>query len=422
MPLPAATKPDPSATFQADIVAVVGEVRDAFARIIEHACPGPKVVTAICEAFGIHRKLAWQVSKVAYSTDPFIAARHLPGGRSLLLWLDAIADAGIPANMVSAARAAVERFEVLAATHASSRAELEMLLESCTGAGPDGDAEAHAKWRQQSFAGNSFVWGAHCRVLLAMMVLQPSETHARYFHCVQVRGLIGFRQTRAGVRWLVNQSVVADDKARTESSIERVPLDPEAAVACEGVPVLPRFCSTPMPTLLRRRGPDGVLLDEFVSASIGQRGERTLVTGEIARNIGPAHATPHDRLAHFGTGVRIPTELLHFDLFVHHALFGKVERELRVFSDLAAPIAFDDTDTLPVPERITPLGRGVSLAQTRDIPSYTDLAGYVFDAIGADPDQYDLFRVQVPFPPMPVSVMMRHPLPPAPEPGPGAAS
>jgi hypothetical protein len=401
------------APFEAAVVELVHGVRDAFARIIEYRCNGAKVVTALCEAFGIHRKLAWQVTKVAYSDDPFVAARHVPAGRSLAAWLDAASSAGVPRALVDAGRHAALRFDELASAHAASRAEFEMLLESCAGRSGAEDPEAHARWREQSFRGNSFVWGAHCRVLMAMMVLTPSDDVDGFFHCVQVRGLMGYRQTRAGVRWVVNQGVVTDDRANATSGVRRVPLDPDAAHSHGGVPVLPAYCSNPMPRLNRRVMAEGVVLDEFVAAGVGQSGERSLVTAEVARNIGPAHQTPRDTFAHFGTGVRIPAESLHFDLFVHRTLFtvpgggGDRERELRVFSDLASPAASDDADALPVPERIAPLGRGVALAQTPDIPAYTDLALGVFQRLDADAGEYDLYRVRMAFPPMPVSVMIR---------------
>lgn len=397
----------PSGSFQAATVAAIEPVRDAFARIIERKCRGPKVVTGVCEAFGVHRKLAWQVIKVAYSADPFVAARHVPGGKPLEVWLEAARGAGVPRALVDTARRAADQFAEHAASAAGSRAELEMLLESCAAA----ENESHEKWRQQSYEGNAFTWGAHCRVLMAMMVLSPSVDRARHFHVAQVKGLVGFRQTRAGVRWVVNQTVVADDAARIADGLSRRALDPEAAAHHGGVPVIPRFCSEPVPEL-SRRSVGGMVVDEIVAGPLGQAGERTLVTGEVIRNLGRAHATPEDRIAHFGAGVRIPAESLHLDVFTHRGLFGEVERELRVFSDLASPVAFDDADALPVPERLSKLGLGVSLAQSPDIPGYPELASWVFSALGEDPAEYELVRVRMAYPPMPATVMVRHPLPP----------
>lgn len=395
------------AGFEAATVAAVVPLRDAFARIIERKLPGPKVVTGVCSAFGVHRKLAWQVMKVAYSDDPFVAARHVPSGHGVSVWLGAAKESGVPATLVETARRAADRFAEHAAAHAGSRAELEMLLESCAGGG----SGVHERWRQQAYEGNAFLWGAHCRVLLGMMVLAPSADRPRGFHVAQVKGLVGFRQTRAGVRWVVNQAVVADDGARVDGGLSRRALDPDAAERHGGVPVLPRFCSEPVPALSRRMA-GGMVVDEIVAGPLGQTGERTVVTGEVVRNVGVAHATPEDRIAHFGTGVRIPAESLHMDLFVHRGLFGEVERELRVFSDLASPVAFDDADALPAPERISRLGRGVALAQSPDIPDYRELASWVFGSLGEDPEEYDLFRVRMAYPPMPATVMVRHPLPP----------
>lgn len=403
----AAGQPSEGGGFQAETVRAVAGVRQAFARIIETKCAGPKSVSALCDAFGVHRKLAWQIAKVAYEADPFIAARHMPNARGVESWLDAARARGVPDALLDTARAASDAFGAVLDAHARSRTEVEMLLESCA---PSADPAAEMKWREQAFIGNSFTWGAHCRALLAICVLTPSEDRARHFHAAQVRGLLGFRQTRPGVRWVVNQSVVAADDSTTQTTLVRTPLDPDAARANRGVPVLPQFCSTPMPAVTRRVAADGMVHDEFLPGPVGQAGERTLVTGELMRNIGPDHATEHDKVAHFGAAVRTPAELLHFDLFVHRALFGQVTRELRVFSDLASPIAFDDADALSVSDAITPLGRGVALAQTPDIPAYADLAAAVFRSIGADPAEYDLHRVRVPYPPMPTTVMVRHEL------------
>jgi hypothetical protein len=395
-------------SFQADTVEALAKVRGLFSQLVEFKCPADRSVTQIASSFGIHRKLAWQVGKVAYSADPFLAARHVPSPKSVDVWLKAAANAGCPTDLVQEATSAAQRFHSLAAAHTRSEQEFEMLLESCAQA----DEAAHIRWRQQSFHGNSFLWGAHCKVLLSLMVFQPSLDKDRYFHLAQVRGLIGFRQTRQNVRWLINQSVVADDNAQVNTGLQREPLDPAEAREHLGVPVLPRFCSSPMPEFSRRTTPRGMMADEFVSGPVGHAGERTLVTGEIIRNLGLAHATEHDKVAHFGAGIRIPTELLHMDLFVHRSLFPGVQRDLCMFSDLNSDVAFDESDALPIPERIQPLGRGIGLAHTADIPAYPELASTVFARLGADASEFDLFRVRIQFPPMPVTVMVRHPLPP----------
>ena len=393
--------------FRREMVGAVTQIREAYARMIELRCSGSKTVSEVGAAFGVHRKLAWQVIKVAYAEDALVASRHMPSGKSNQLWLAAARSRGVAEPLVMAASDAFARFERVVESHAADRNEFEMMVESIAGAG---DVAAEERWRQHSFLGNSFTLGAHCRVLLAMCVLMPSEDREHYFHSVQVRGLIGFRQTRAGVRWVVNQSVVLDDDSRQGEGMERAAIDPAGAAAHNGVPVIPEFCSDPVPVLSRRPGAGGVVQDEFRSSAVGSTGERTLVTGEILRNVAPVHATERDRVAHFGTAVRTPTEMLHFDLFVRAGLFGEVERELRVFSDLASPVSFEEQDALSVSDRIVSMGRGVGLAQAPDLPGYPDLASSVFDRLGVDPSEYELYRIRMAYAPMPTTVMMKHAL------------
>ncbi len=392
--------------FESDLAQVAASLSRAFARVIEHVSPDSRAVTSLAERLGVHRKLAWQLSKIAYTTDPFEAARHMPTPRALESLL-ADLHTRVPAGMASAASEAVARFEAVLTTHADTRVEREMLLDSFA---PARDPETDARWRQQAFVGNSYTWGAHCRLLLALCILTPSDDRDLYFHAVQVRGLIGFRQTRRAVRWLVNQAVVADDASRITRDLERTPLDPEAADANQGVPLLPEFCSDPPPPLIRSTAPDGMVHDEFVEAEPGRKGERSLVTAEIVRNLAPTHATPNDRVAHFGTAVRTPAEVLHFDLFVHAGLFGDVRRELRVFSDVANPMAFADHDAIDIAAEIERLGTGLTYAHTPDLPAYDQLAESVFTRLNRDPGEYELYRVRVPYPPMPTTVMVRHEL------------
>jgi hypothetical protein len=165
-----------------------------------------------------------------------------------------------------------------------------------------------------------------------------------------------------------------------------------------------------MPALARAPAAGGMVQDEFESACVGLTGERTLVTGEVLRNLAPTYATEADKVAHFGSGVRTPAEMLHFDLFVRAGLFGDVGRDLCVFSDLASPASFDERDALRVSDRIVSLGRGVSLAQAPDLPGYPDLAAGVFGRLGLEPDDYELYRIRMAYPPMPATVMMRHDL------------
>jgi hypothetical protein len=113
----------------------------------------------------------------------------------------------------------------------------------------------------------------------------------------------------------------------------------------------------------------------------------------------------------FGAVVRTPSEVFVFDHFVHRDLFPDVQRELCVFGELNSPITQSDDDRLPVSEKIEHLGHGVSAARTPDIPGYAQLLRSVFANAGWNPEEFDLFRIRMAFPPMPTSVVIRHDFP-----------
>lgn len=402
--------PDTTSTidrFQVDTSEAVGQARNVYAQILEQKCPGSKAVSVVADAFGIHRKLAWQIIRVAYADDPFIAAKHMPSKRSTEVWAKAAKTNGVSRELVDSIRNAGDGFQSLIETHASTKTEFDLLIDSATSGS---DIQIERKWRQQAFEGNSFIWGAHCKVLMALCILMPSEDREHFFHAAQIRGLMGFHQTRPNTRWVVSQSLAVDDDSKHEADMQRRAIDPEAAAKYSGVPVIPEFCSDPMPQLERSKTPEGMMQDEFLSQEIGLQGERSLVTGEILRNIAPTHAMPHDKIAHFGSGVRTPAEMLHYDLFVYKGLFGAVQRDLCVFSDIASPYTFREADELTVGDTITQLGRGISMAQSPELPGYKALAGKIFDRLGHDPDNFELYRIRMPYPPVPSTVAVKHEL------------
>jgi len=292
-------------------------------------------------------------------------------------------------------------------THAGSRAEFDMLIESF---GQASDLATEEKYRQHAFTGNSYTLGVQCRVLMSLCIQTPSTDRPDHFNAVQVRGLMGYRQTRPGVRWVVNQSIVLDDDNKQDRRMTRHPLDEEAARKFGGVPVVPELCSDPVPGLQRVETDNGMVQDELLAGEVGLRGQRTLVTGEVLRNIAPTYATSQNKRAHFGVGVRIPCEMVHYDLFVHAGLFGAVDRRLEVFNELATQVTFDPRDEIRVSDEVKPMGRGVALAHAPDIPGYPDLARAIFDRMKLDPSEYELYRIRMAYPPIPASVMMNHEL------------
>ncbi len=392
-------------SLQDDLASRLPSIQDAFAAVLEAYCEPGCGITAICERLGVHRKLAWQVRGVAYGTDPFKTVRMMPSPAGVETLAGAIEAREGGGELARRVRAATAEFDELVREHAEDRSSLEMLAEASVG-----DDQAELRWREQAFRGNSFIWGVQARALVTVLALHPSRDRAGWLDLMQVRGLVNLTRVRPDVRWLVGQSVILDDRAVAQAPA-REPLDARAAEAMGGVPVLSEFCSKPLPKLVRTPVQGGMLHDELLPAPVGQSGQQSIYIGEIIRNLGAAHATEQDRVAHFGCAIRTPAQMLVYDHLVHRELFRGVERELCVFGEMNSPATFDDNDLLPTKERLVRLGPGIARARCAELPGHVEMLKTLLAKAGWDPDDFEHFRVRMPYPPLPASVMIRHALP-----------
>src|SRR5690606_6380046 len=300
----------PSAPFESDIAALVPSLQDLFAAALEACgCDGNAGITRISDRLGVHRKLAWQVRNVAYATDPYQAVRYMPTRAGIDTLIGALEGVDGVDTLVQELRTKADDFDRLIETHAGDRTSFEMLVEAASGASGE---QSEIKWREKAFLGNSFIWGARARAQLSVSILNFSADRPDHFDMAQVRGLIGLKRVRPNVHWLVGQAVILDGQQPRDR--RRTPLDPEAAAAMDGVPILPQFCSEPLPRIRRRPVGSGIVNHELLPAPVGFTGQQTVMTGEIVRELAPVHATETNRRALFATVVRTPAQVFIYDM------------------------------------------------------------------------------------------------------------
>jgi hypothetical protein len=381
-------------------------LRQTFGAIVEAVCGGSPRAQDVTDSFGVHRKLGWQIWNVAYSDDPNAAVRFVPNAKGIDVWRAAASQRGVPDDLLRRLDDVIAQFQQLVETHAEDREMLEMIVES---GAEHPDEAVELRWRKQAFTGNSFIWGVRAKSLLATVLLHPSA-RADYFDMVRIQGLIGLVRTRANVRWPFAQSIVQSDDGAVYAP-QREPVLGSKRVKQIGVPLMEEFCSQPLPPVERRTGENGMLEDELLPGPVGQTAASTIITGELAREVAPYYPTRPGEVALWATGVRTPGEVLISDHFVHREMFPGVARELRVFGELISNTTRDERDRLPVAERLLHLGRGLDRVRTAEIPRYADILGAAFDKTGWKPDDFDVYRVRMRYPPIPVSVMVRHEMP-----------
>jgi hypothetical protein len=334
--------------------------------------------------------------------DKAAAMRNMPNEPGFETLLKSGRSLALPESMLSRLEQARSNLKGVFAVHAEDREMLEMLMDSRSESlSPD----AVHKWRRSSFIGNSFSFGVRAKCLLACGILFPAQ--AGRFSMVRLHGLVDLVRNRAGVRWPIASLVV--EKEGEQSNLRREPLFTGNWSADE-TPLLRDFCSQPVPTAIRRSEGE-VIYDELAPGLVGLTGKSTVFAGEIIHNVGPVYGSREGETAYFGSGIRTPAEFLICDHIVHQSLFPNVERELCAFSELATLHARDEKDRIEVPERLEALGQGLGRIRTANIPRYDELLDHVFGAIKQDPDEFLVFRARMAYPPIPTSVMIRHPMP-----------
>jgi|GEM_PF-1165452 len=389
--------------FPKEIEHSLDQVRLHTAAIIEAVCGESARAKDVSDRFGLHAKLGWQIWNVAYA-PALTAVRFLPNSHGMQLWRQSAAERAVPEEWLTRLDNSVANLRRVMDSHAEDREMFEMILDAQVDLPND---EAEIRWRKQAVAGNSFTFGVRAKCVLATAIFFPAEV-PHHFSIVRLHGLIDLVQTRVGVRWPFS-SLVVQQTDGSETTPGREPLLETPGGSCE-VPLLTRYCSHPLPRV-ERRFHGQTVSDELLPGLVGLQGASTVITGEILHDVGPAHGIEGGEVAHFGSGLRTPADLLICDHIVHRSLFPDAERELRVYSELLSSTTRDDRDRLNVSEALEKLGNGLASVGTPEIPKYQELLAEAFARIGYSADDFDVYRVRMRYPPIPASVMVRHTLP-----------
>lgn len=391
-----------NAAFPLEIAEAMSQVCEQCQTIIEAVCGLDARAKDVATQFGIHAKLGWQIWNVAHSS-PLNAYKFLPNRHGLLVWRQAAVARGVPLELFDRMDELAESVQAVIQKHAGNEELFEMLLDSQGG----DQEEAEIKWRRQAFLGNTFNFGARARLTLSTAILYP-VSEGREFSMVRLHGLIDLVRTRAGVRWPFSSLIVehGDGEPAAPGKEPLIPTD-------HPVPFLPDFCSHPLPAI--QRVTEGTTVrDELLPATVGLTGAATIVTGEIVHRVGPTSGFKEGEVAYFGSGIRTPSEVFFADHIVHKSLFPQAERKLSLFSELISPTARGESDRLEIAEKLIPLGSGLRRVRTADMPDYLNILNLAFRHIGFDPDDFDVYRIRLRYPPIPASAMVTFDLPPGP--------
>lgn len=395
--------------FQTEARSVVRSIRGAFSELLTLAGADAQDPQSISDRIGLTKTLAWKVSRMVQADDPSLALQHMPGTSGIRLLLRGAERAGVEPAQIQIARDAVREFERLISVHCGDRATLDMMGGELS---PDGRRQRDEQHRRMLFQGASYVWGAQSRVVLKLGVVLPGSASG-LLDFASVNALVDFRRLRPDVCWVMASRHGKNDDGSTMRTRATESIDPRFD-GPDQCPLMGDFCSEPLPELRRIDYPRGMSF-ELVEGPMGNTGAQTCAVGAIQREI-PYHAGPDNEWGEHRAVCDIPAELMIVDLFIHQSLAFAIPPSVSLHSELAA--GGDGGPklrrTLPLNEPLQDMGIGAQPPTTPEVPNYKALLRTVHTRLGANPGQFHGFRIKIPYPACPTSIMLRYRLPQGP--------
>lgn len=391
--------------FQNEVRAVVEGLRDAVRGALgEEGERGSRTPADLSRDLALDTKLGWKLHWVLVNDDPFAAALFVPGRAGIGIIAEGLRRAGAgPAAAADVTRAG-EAFHRCVTRHAENRAGFDTLL-----AAHSSDERAALEHRRQAYQGARYIWGIETRANLMTYIVHPSA-QGETMDVTSMRGIIGCQRLREHVPWRVGRTTMRRPEG-VDAAFKREPLNPALGRMNPGdaLPFMSDYCTDPRPTIDRVPSPHGAIEFQLGPGPVGKMGRFDLVTGEVVRAMQPRFAEPGDPPLRMRFGVRIPAQMAVFDVLMHRAMFARSAPRVTVLSDLFASdlgSTHQPADELPNPPRVQILRVTTESLAIDEVPRYGDAVDEALGVLGWNAESFDAFRVSVPYPAVPTTIVM----------------
>ena len=361
------------------------------------------------KALCVDLKLAWKLTHIAQSGDPFACVRHLPGPLGIKITAKAATKCGVPRDTVTQMIAAMSFAQEVGLKWAGNKRAFELLSANLSTAQ---DGRFISEHRRKLYEGGMHVWGMRASTAFRVDVIAP-DARGKHVDCITVRGFVDLERLRFDASWRLESAAVIDDVGKLNTRRTLTPLEP--CPSSQPPFLIPSLCSAALPQL--RPSMLGKMQGlELGEGEVGRASVATVVHGCCMRRIQPiGNSAGHSGIFQVFR-LRTPSEAQVMVFAVHRSLLADgVQPDATVYSDLnAAPersMQYSLGDRLHCGVELARLPKGIASVRVDGVPR---LAAFLEDrmwGLAWDPSEFVVFRAEVNFPPIPSSLALEVPQP-----------
>jgi hypothetical protein len=360
----------------------------------------PKSPSELDKLSGAGFTNCWRVFQVVGSGDFLSRVGRAPTPSSLKLLLAAGTRQGVKPQTAQNVERAAREFQQFVKRNAKDRAAFESMLAGISG--DESTEKIQMSQRRGAYRNLSHIWGIQVDLQFGCLMARRSADGAAA-DMVRLHSLRGIRRLRPGSQ--ITLFAYHQNPSFTPGAMQMEgAIDAEAAARYE-MPLLPQFCTDPVPPVEKIVLPSGWVTYNTVGSDIGPRADIGCAFGRIVRDapfmidvgaIGGGRRLFHSTLNH----TRKPVEMLIQELLVHRDSFPGIRPELIVYQYSEGERTQESARRamqFPVDEKLTNEGRA-DRAELADVPNYARMLRLGADAAGWDLAEFDVYRVRMPYP------------------------
>lgn len=382
------------------------KLRSALDAMLRAAGADPELPQEMASHLGVSRNLTWKASRVIRGKDMTESLQQLPGAEGLDVLIRAALRAGAPVQTSERLREARAALDGVVETHAGDWGTLELMVDGLANA----SSERLLRSRRLAFEGLSGIWGIQAQARVIAFFLVPSRQDPDRLDIGMAGGMVGVRRLRPCVRWpIFRPSWYRCPAAPAEPAPGEIAMDP-GWKPDDGPQLLPDLCSPNMPPVHLTRDAGGWAYT-VEPGPVGNTGAFDVFFGTIWPAADSRYRSPADESGDLFSGIPVPVETLQIDAFIHESVDLPPDPEVIARGHLDAANAGLEPQRIPLAERPVAMAASLAALQTPAVPRYAELVHLAASRIGSSLDRFRVVRLNVAYPPLHSTVLMRFRLP-----------